>query len=175
MNQDSQPSDLPNTARKQAEKNIEFEYAWLAGFTDADGSINAQIVYRGDYKLKYQIRVTFTLFQTSKRHFLMLDVQKLLKCGTVRNRNDGMSEFCIVGHEKLKPVLQKILPYLKLKRKQALLVLEIIEKLPYTKDPNVLLEVASLVDKVGLLTDGKLRKIKADTVRQALIDLGHDV
>lgn len=151
------------------------EYAWLAGFIDADGCLNAQIVYREDYILKYQIRVTLTLFQSTKRHFIMLDMQNMLGCGTIRKRNDGMSEFCIVGHKQLKPVLIKLLPYLKLKRKQAIILLEIIEKLPYTKDPVVLLEAALLADSVGLLTDGKKRTKNADEVRQALRSLGHDV
>ena len=151
------------------------EYAWLAGFLDGDGCLNAQIVFRKDYTLQYQVRVSLTLFQSTKRHFIMLQIQNILGCGTIRKRDDGISEFCVVGHHQLKNVLTKLLPYLKVKRKQAVLLLEIIDKLPYTKDPTVLLEAALLADKVGLLTDGKRRIRNADKVRQTLRALGHDV
>ncbi len=152
-----------------------YKLAWLAGFIDADGSINAQIIRREDYILKYQVRVTLTIFQSTKRHYLLLNIQKLLGKGTVRKRNDGMSEFCIVGEKQLKESLECILPYLELKRSQAILVLQIIKKLPYTKDPHILLETCILADKVGTLTDGKKRTTYSNEVRTTLQSLGHNV
>eukprot|EP01047_Picozoa_sp_COSAG01_P000436 COSAG01_NODE_8_length_44037_cov_102.614593_10_plen_59_part_00 len=44
------------------------EKAYIAGFLDGDGSINAQIVQRKDYVLKFQIRVSVTFFQKTTRH-----------------------------------------------------------------------------------------------------------
>ena len=46
--------------------------AYIAGFLDGDGCINAQIVKRPDYKLHFQIRVTLTFFQKTKRHWILL-------------------------------------------------------------------------------------------------------
>lgn len=149
--------------------------AWIAGFIDADGSINAQIVPRDDYLLKYQVRVTITVFQSTKRHHLVLRMLKILKKGTVRKRSDGMSEFVIVGAQSVERILQALLPYIWLKRAQANLVLKIAKKLPYTKDPHILLEACELADKVGKLTDGKLRRITSVEVRETLRSLGHDV
>jgi hypothetical protein len=148
------------------------QIAWLAGFVDGDGSINAQIVARDDYKLRYQVRVTLTLFQSTERHHILLYIQKLLKSGVVRKRNGGLSEFCISGAKQLQEVLLLLLPHLKLKRRQAILVLQIIEKLPHTKDPFVLLEACVIADKVGLLTDGKRRKQRSDQVLETLRSLG---
>jgi hypothetical protein len=153
----------------------QLKLAWLAGFIDADGSINAQIIRRDDYVLKYQVRVCLTVFQSTKRHHILLDIQKLLGRGTIRKRNDGMSEFCVVGATQLKQCLEKILPYLELKKSHAKLVLNIIQKLPYTKDARTLLEACVLTDKVGRLTDGKKRMIESDQVRTTLRALGHDV
>ena len=65
---------------------FQFTNSWLAGFIDNDGSINAQIVSRSDYKLRYQVRVTLTLFQSTERHHILLYIQKLLKSGVVRKR-----------------------------------------------------------------------------------------
>jgi hypothetical protein len=153
----------------------QLKLAWLAGFIDADGSINAQIIPRDDYVLKYQIRVSLTVFQSTKRHHILLYIQKLLGKGTIRKRNDGMSEFCVVGAIQLKLSMESIYPYLELKKPQAKLVLEIIQKLPYTKDPDILLQACVLTDKIGILTDGKKRMITTDQVRTTLKDLGHDV
>lgn len=149
--------------------------AWVAGFIDADGSINAQIVGRKDYKLKYQVRVSITVFQSTKRHHLLLRMQKLFRTGTVRKRNDGMSEFAIVGGKQVEKTLKSILPFLWLKRGQANIVLKIAEKLPYTTDPHILLQACALADKVGKLTDGKLRQITCVEVRETLRSLGYDV
>ena len=44
------------------------ELAYLAGFVDGDGCINAQIVKRPDYKFKFQIRFTVSFFQKTTRH-----------------------------------------------------------------------------------------------------------
>jgi LAGLIDADG endonuclease len=153
----------------------QLKLAWLAGFIDADGSINAQIIRRDDYILKYQVRVSLTVFQSTKRHHILLHIQKLLGKGTIRKRNDGMSELCVVGATHVKLSLESILPYLELKKPQAKLVLEIIQKLPYTKDANVLLQACVLTDKIGMVTDGKKRTIQSDEVKTTLQALGHDV
>ena len=170
--------ELANMAIPREEFYImenKYKLAWLAGFIDADGSINAQIVRRDDYILKYQVRVTLTIFQSTKRHHILLHMQKLLGKGTVKKRNDGMSELCIVGQKQLKDSLEAILPYLVLKRPQATLVLKLIEKLPYTKDPCILLQACALADKIGLLTDGKKRTVQSYEVCEVLQNLGHDV
>ncbi|KAI9703989.1 MAG: hypothetical protein M1812_008327 [Candelaria pacifica] len=83
-----------------------------------------------------------------------------------------MSEFCITGAKQLKEALLLLLPYLRLKKRQATLVLQIIDKLPYTKDVSVLLEACAIADKVGLLTDGKRRTQKSDQVLETLRSLG---
>jgi len=46
----------------------EKEKSYIAGFLDGDGCVNAQIVRREDYRLRFQIRVSITFFQKTKRH-----------------------------------------------------------------------------------------------------------
>ena len=98
--------------------------AYIAGFLDGDGCINAQIVKRPDYKLHFQIRVTLTFFQKTKRHWILLQLQKLLKLSTIRKRNDGMSEYAIVGKDSVKKCLHLLYPYIKLKKVHARRVLQ---------------------------------------------------
>nr|YP_010732044.1 putative LAGLIDADG homing endonuclease [Massjukichlorella minus]WDY12958.1 putative LAGLIDADG homing endonuclease [Massjukichlorella minus] len=165
--------DSKNLRRKPIDKS--HLLAWAAGFIDADGSLNAQIVRRKDYKLQFQVRISITVFQSTKRFHLLLRMQKLFRTGTVRKRNDGMSEFTIVGGAQVKTCLTSILPYLWLKRAQANLLLKIAAKLPYTKDPRILLETCALADKIGQLTDGKKRLNFSTEVCETLRSLGHDV
>ena len=108
----------------------EIEKAYIAGFLDADGCVNAQIVQRAEYRLKFQIRVSITFFQSTKRHWFLLQLHEKLKIGCLRKRNDGMSELSIVGSASVSTLLTDLmaLPYLKLQKKQAELVLQFVPK-----------------------------------------------
>ena len=52
--------------KKLIMKLSELDKYYIAGFLDGDGCINAQIVKRSDYKLKFQIRVYVSFFQKTK-------------------------------------------------------------------------------------------------------------
>jgi hypothetical protein len=148
------------------------EISYLAGFIDGDGCINAQIVQREDYKLKYQIRVSITLFQDTKQHWFLLQIQKQIGYGTIRKRGDGISEHAIVGKQSVAEILQLLLPCLRLKRKQAVLVLEICGKLSQKQDPASFLQLCAKADMVGELNYSKKRTITASVVGQRFLGLG---
>jgi len=149
------------------------EVGYIAGFLDADGSVLAQIIDRKDYKYRYQIRLTVSFVQKkSRKHFLM-QLQSDIGKGTLRDRNDGISELVIVGWQSVLPLLLQLQPALRIKLKQANLVLKIIEQLPLTKDsPEKFLELCYLADQVAALNDSKNRLITAEMVKKNLIDLG---
>lgn len=145
------------------------EKAYIAGFLDGDGSINAQIVKREDYILKFQIRVSITFFQKTNRHWFLIKLYKKLSYGTLRKRPDGMSEYSIVGINSVKNVLNLLFPYIKLKKPQAKLLLEIIQNMPKIKnDPYAFLKLCEKVDKFVNLNDSKKREINYKTVRSKL-------
>lgn len=152
----------------------EEQAAYLAGFIDADGSIIAQIVKREDYFLKFQIRVSVLLIQKNKRmHFLKQIQSELSDVGTIRNRGDGVSEFALVGITNTVQLLKQVLPFLRLKKKQANLVIRISEQLILTKnDPKQFLTLCELSDQVANLNDSKNRSITAQTVKTRFQDLG---
>lgn len=52
------------------------ECAYIAGFLDGDGCINAQLVRREDYVLKFQIRYTITFFQKKKASLVIIRISK---------------------------------------------------------------------------------------------------
>jgi LAGLIDADG endonuclease len=144
------------------------EIAYLAGFIDGDGCINAQIVQRKDYRLKFQIRVIITLFQDTKQHWFLLQIQKKIGYGTIRKRPDGISEYTIVGKQSVTEILQLLLPYLKLKRRQAILVLEICEQLSKKQDAESFRQLCAKSDLVGQLNYSKKRSITTHFVQQML-------
>ena len=56
----------------------------------------------------------------------MIWLKSKFNCGYIRDRNDGMSEYTIVGSEQVASTLKTLLPYIRLKEKQAKLTLELI-------------------------------------------------
>lgn len=144
------------------------EKAYLAGFLDGDGCINAQLVRRKDYFLRYQIRVSITFFQKTKRHWFLLQLQKQIRYGSIRKRKDGMSEYTILGKEAVSFLLLELRPFIRMKKPQLDLVLEIIQKLPSCKDPQTFLALCERVDALGQLNDSKRRTITSQTVRETL-------
>jgi hypothetical protein len=152
----------------------EKQAAYLAGFIDADGSIIAQIVKRPDYVLKFQIRVSILFIQKKARIYFLHQIQSELgDIGTVRDRGDGIAEFAVVGITNTCELLKQIRPFLRLKQKQADLIIRICQQLTLTKnDPERFLELCELADQVAALNDSKNRSITTQTVKETFQDLG---
>ena len=152
----------------------ETEAAYFAGLIDGDGRILAQIVERPDYILKHQLRVSILLIQSKKRMHFLKQFQKEIEAGTLRDRGDGIAELAIVGIHTVLPFLKQIQPFLRLKLKQANLVIQIIEQLPLTKNnAEKFLWLCQLADQVSELNDSKSQnKITATRVKQRFLDLG---
>ncbi len=158
-----------NTVGRRSEM-VERTKAYIAGFLDGDGSIYFQLMRRHDYTFGYQIRACIVFFQkTSQKRILRWLIHKL-RIGYLRDRNDNMSEYCIVGLLQVKRILQLLNPYLVLKRKQAKLALEIISDLENLSsiDSKTLLRVAKKVDKFGTLNYSVKRSNTSSKVQEFL-------
>lgn len=146
--------------------------AYLAGFIDADGSLIGQIVRQKDYVLKFQVRITMSLIQKKQRKEFLMKWQKLIG-GTIRDRNDGISELNLVGRDNIVPILEQVLPHLMIKTMQAKLILKIAEQLPLTKNsPENFLELCLLTDRISNLNDSKKRSVTSDIVQREFQILG---
>ncbi len=147
------------------------EKAYIAGFLDGDGSIMAQLVYRKDYRLGYQIRVSIVFYQKTKHRKILVWLNNKLKYGYVRNRNDGMSEYTIVGLSEVKEVLTILYPYLRLKKELARVVLSIITKHPPSRKMTAkkLMMLARLVDSSGTFNYTKKRTNSSKVVEAYLL------
>ena len=139
----------------------EQEKSYIAGFLDGDGCIMFQLIRRKDYRYGYQIRASVVFYQKTIHadHLLWLQ-NKFNGIGYFRNRNDGMSEYTIVGITDVITVLKLLKPYIRLKRKHIIVAFKIAKLLPRYKrlDDKLLLRVSQLVDSFGSLNYSKRRR-----------------
>nr|QIZ74082.1 hypothetical protein [Stigeoclonium sp. FACHB-2430] len=150
---------------KAIDKLTDEQKAFIAGFAEGDSCINAQVVRRSDYLLGFQIRVSFTFYQATKRKWFLSYLQKQVGMGTIRDRGDKVSELAIVGAEQVFPLVTALMPFIRMKNRQCFLILAIIKKLPHTKrDREILIETARLADKFEFLNDSKKRTVTAQTI-----------
>jgi len=87
----------------------------------------------------------------------------------LRYRKDGMSELTITGSTPVKTILEQLLPYLRIKKNVAEMVISIIEASAKVKTRGDFLEVCKQVDKIAEQTDSKKRKITTETVQKTLL------
>ena len=106
------------------------ELAYIAGFLDGDGCVMAQLVRRKDYIYGYQVRVSIVFYQKQNHQEILQWLKGKLKYGYIRQRNDGMAEYTIVGFKEVEAVLKLLEPYLRLKRVLAGKVLKLIQVHP---------------------------------------------
>lgn len=153
---------------RKMKKLTALDAIYLAGFIDGDGCIMAQLVSRRDYKFKYQIRFTVQITQLKKRKWFLERIKEILGAGYIRDRK-LISDYVLVETANVANLLQQIQPFLRLKQKQANLVLKIIEQLSSSKDSQSnFLKLCLLVDQVAALNDTKKRKHTGTTVEAML-------
>lgn len=136
------------------------ELAYIAGFLDGDGCVMLQLVYRHDYVFGYQIRASIVFYQKQQYRYFLEWLKEKLVNGYIRNRNDGMSEYTIVGKGPVVKILKILSPYLRLKKEQAKLALFVLEKMPESGRKmtiDLLMELAKEVDKFAFLNYSKRR------------------
>jgi len=142
--------------------------AYIAGFLDGDGSVFFQIVPRPDYKQKFQIRTSIGFYQDTTNVKILEWLKEQIGSGYIRHRKTGISDYTIVEPKEVKRILTLLQPYVRLKKKQVELGLEILDKLDSKKSDKDFLEICKLVDKFKELNYSKKRKITYETVIKSL-------
>lgn len=148
------------------------ELAYIAGFLDGDGCVNLQLAPRKGYRFGFQIKALIVFYQkTEYRNFLEWLKEKFVY-GYIRNRNDGMSEYTIVGVEPVREILKSLYPYLKLKKPQADLALHVLSQMPKARQyvgPKLLFHLSKEVDKFANLNYSKRRIYTSQKVKEFLM------
>lgn len=147
------------------------ELAYIAGFLDGDGCIMLQLIFRHDYSLGYQIRSSIVFYQKTQYTDFLSWLKRKLIAGYIRERNDGISEYTIVGVKPVTEVLRLLDPYLKLKKRQARLALSVMSQMPEKGrkfTPKLLLSLARKVDQFAHLNYSKRRTNTSKQVEEFL-------
>ena len=142
--------------------------AYIAGFLDGDGSVFFQIVPRENYRQKFEIRSSIAFYQKTEFAQILEWLKEIFGTGYIRHRKTGISDYTIVNSKEVKRILLLLQPYVKLKKKQTELGLEILQKLESKKSNADFLEICKLVDKFKQLNYSKKRKITSETVSKFL-------
>lgn len=122
----------------------EAELAYFAGFLDADGAIMATIERHQEKKFGFRVRIALKITQRDKRCLnWFLDTFKI---GYIR-KNRGTFDWLTRDQRVINNTLVLLLPYLKNKRNQAEIALEIIKTDINSKDD--LIKVANLADSLS--------------------------
>lgn len=152
--------------------NDDHIWSYIAGFLDGDGCIMLQLVYRKDYIYGYQIRASIVFYQHKVQIKFLHWLEDQFKCGYIRERNDNMAEYTIVGYKAVAKVLQILQPYVKLKKEQIVLALQIINMVHGgpNSNPKKFLEACKLMDQFAKLNYSKKRTRYSKEVEQFMIE-----
>jgi len=131
--------------------------AYIAGFLDGDGSIMFQLIERKDYTYGYQIRASVCFYQNSNHKDGLKWLKDKIGYGYIRDRNDGVSDYTVVGYDRVEQVLKMVEHYVVFKAvhvKKALELLKAIRENP-KPTPKQLIMLAKLVDSYATLNYSK--------------------
>ncbi len=119
---------MGNTVGRLTKVNSE-DLAYIAGFLDGDGGIMLQVHRRVSGKDVFRIKTVICFYQDNKHLKGIEWIKEVLGCGYVYTRNDHICELRIEGFQKVFEVLNLLKPYLRFKRKQLELMIDLIPKL----------------------------------------------
>ena len=122
----------------------EVQRAYIAGLIDADGAIMALIEHHTEKKFKFRVRIEVKLSQ--KEPFILNWLKDELGIGNVK-RNRTTSDWLTRDQKEVAGVLTQLLPFLKIKKQQAQIALEILSISVKVKED--LLRVARLADTLS--------------------------
>ena len=123
--------------------------AYIAGFLDGDGSIMLQMKPREDCRFGYRLYSTVRLYQDVSQETELRWIADQLKIGCFSERNDGMLEYRIDGHENVAWLLRTLEPYVRFKKRQVSLMLQALENLEQEQTPELFLETCKIADALS--------------------------
>jgi len=104
---------------------------YIAGFTDGEGSFNVSLRPRPDFTHGWNISASFNVSQ--KDRVILAHIKNILKCGTLRERKDGIVYYEVTNIESL---YHNVVPFFKrfgflsaTKKKNFSIFVRIVEKM----------------------------------------------
>ena len=123
----------------------EVQRAYIAGLIDADGAIMALIERHPQKRFKFRVRVEMKL--TQKQTPILRWLKSKLALGSIK-KNRTTFDWLTRDQQEIQSLLTSLLPFLKVKRRQAEIALRIIATSVNSKKD--LLKVARLADALSI-------------------------
>ncbi len=142
--------------------------AYIAGFLDGDGSIHVRLKPNSTYRFRFQISPSLVFYQSKKEKSYMQWLKNLIGRGYIRERKDGIVEYTIGDIESIKNLLESIEPYLKLKKRQARLMLKTLKMKEKVKNAKDFVKLSEEIDKFQKLNYSKKRIQNSLEVKKVL-------
>jgi len=138
----------------------EVNKAYISGLLDGDGAIMACIEKHAEKKFGFRIRIYIKI---SQNNFKILNWCKFITgIGNVRNVSGNEYEWLVRNQEDARLLLELLLPYLKIKKKQANLARRILNtKIKTTKRLLKTAELADALSKLNVRSQGRRKNFMA--------------
>ena len=81
---------------------------FLAGFVEGEGSFNVSLRKKSDYKVSWQVVLSFNVSQ--KDPSVLYILKRELGCGIIKTRRDGLHSLDVTNSQEL---IGKVIPYFK--------------------------------------------------------------
>src|SRR5450631_3423721 len=79
---------------------------FLAGFVEGEGSFNVSLRKKSDYKVNWQVVLSFNVSQ--KDPLILYLLKKEVDCGIIKTRKDGLHSLDVTNPKEL---IEKVIPY----------------------------------------------------------------
>ena len=79
---------------------------FIAGFVEGEGSFNVSLRKKSDYKVNWQIVLSFNVSQ--KDPSVLYILKKELGCGIIKTRRDGLHSLDVTNSKK---IVERVIPY----------------------------------------------------------------
>ena len=142
--------------------------AYIAGFLDGDGSIHVRLRPNSTYRFRFQISPSVVFYQSKKEKSYMQWLKNLMGRGYIRERKDGIIEYIIGDVKSIRILLEGIEPYLKLKKRQANLMLKTLKMKEKVKSAKDFVKLSEEIDKFQKLNYSKKRIQNSLEVKKVL-------
>ncbi len=142
--------------------------SYLAGFLDGDGSIHVRIKPNSTYRYRFQISPAVVFYQSKKEKVYFEWLKSILGRGYVRERNDGIVEYIIGDKKSILWLIDQLMPYLVLKKRQAELIKEIISLKEKVNSGRDFFELSKKIDEFQSINYSKKRIQNSSVVKMVL-------
>ena len=140
--------------------------SYIAGLIDGDGSIMLQLKPNAKMKFLFRVKAVIIIYQDSRYHEQLCQLQEWLGCGYVYHRNDRISELRIEGFTQVKNLLLQLQARIVFKTKQVELMLAALSILSTKYTIDDFMSVCVLADNIAASNySSKLRKYTSTYVR----------